>query len=71
MRGHIGVESKVGEGTTFTFNVWLDIVPAEEEPKVKDGRVIQAMGRILKLADGRVIELSKKELDEKPFWRKR
>lgn len=32
--------------------------------------VIKAIGKILKLEDGRTVTLSKEELKEKPFWRK-
>lgn len=39
--------------------------------KSKNGvKVIQAKGTILKLEDNRTVVLTKKELKEKPFWRK-
>lgn len=39
--------------------------------KSKNGvKVIQAKGTILKLEDNRTVILTKKELNEKPFWRK-
>lgn len=40
------------------------------EKEIKGVRVIQAMGKILKLEDKRIIQLSKEELKKKPFWRK-
>ena len=40
----------------------------DESPKGVE--VIRAVGKMLMLADKRVIELTKAELKEKPFWRK-
>ena len=31
MKGHISVTSKIGVGTTFTFNIWLEVAPEGEE----------------------------------------
>jgi len=32
MNGKIKVESKIGEGSTFSFDIWVDIVLKEDEP---------------------------------------
>ncbi len=45
--------------------------PTENIDKSKKGvEVVRAFGKVLILADKRVIELTKEELKEKTFWRK-
>ncbi len=54
---------------TQNFNEINDV--QKDTNKSKTGvKVIQARGKILKLADTRTITLTKTELNEKPFWRK-
>lgn len=45
----------------------IESIPEKEKKGVK---VIQAMGRKLKLEDKRTVTLTKKDIADKPFWRR-
>ena len=71
------IETEIGKEETNT-ETKPEIVEENNESNIqepvnksKNGvTVIKAIGNILKLKDGRTIKLSKKELEEKPFWHK-
>ena len=51
--------------------VIVEKVSKEAKSVAKKGiKVIQAMGRTLKLEDKRTVTLTKKDIAEKPFWRR-
>lgn len=61
--------NQVEENKNDNDNEVVDML--KDTNKTKKGmKVIQARGKVLTLEDNKTVTLTKKELEEKPFWRK-
>lgn len=61
-------EEKIEE--TKNDDIIVQDIKESTQKSAKGVKVVKAIGKILKLEDGRTVKLRKEELQEKPFWRK-